>query len=43
MYVITYNTAFHKSKKTKESIKLERCKLIFLPPYSPNFNSIERR
>jgi len=36
------NAAFHKSKKTKELIESAGCKLIFLPPYSPELNPIEK-
>lgn len=33
--VIMDNATFHKSKKTQELIEQAQCKLIFLPPYSP--------
>ncbi|WP_371254197.1 transposase [Orientia tsutsugamushi] len=36
------NAAFHKSKKTKELIESVGCKVIFLPPYSPDLNPIEK-
>lgn len=39
--VIMDNAAFHKSTKVKESIEKANCKLIFLPPYSPDLNPIE--
>jgi transposase len=40
--VIMDNASFHKSKKTKELIKAVGCKIIFLPPYSPDYNPIEK-
>ena len=35
------NVSFHKSKRTKELIESVGCKIIFLPPYSPDLNPIE--
>jgi len=40
--VMMDNTAFHKSKKTKELIESVGCRLIFVPPYSPDLNPIEK-
>ena len=40
--VIMDNAAFHKSQKTKELIESVGCTLIFLPPYSPDLNPIEK-
>ncbi|WP_425360021.1 MULTISPECIES: IS630 family transposase [unclassified Candidatus Tisiphia] len=40
--VVMDNASFHKSKKTKELIESVGCKLIFLPPYSPDLNPIEK-
>ena len=40
--IILDNASFHKSKKTKELIKSAGCKILFLPPYSPDFNPIEK-
>jgi len=40
--VIMDNAAFHKSQKTKDLIESVKCKLIFLPPYSPDLNPIEK-
>ena len=37
-FVVIDNAAFHKSQKTKELIESVGCKVIFLPPYSPDFN-----
>lgn len=39
--VIMDNAAFHKSAKTRELIEGKGCRLIFLPPYSPDLNPIE--
>ena len=36
--VVMDNASFHKSKKTQELIELVGCKVIFLPPYSPDLN-----
>ena len=36
------NAAFHRSQKTKELIESVGCKIIFLPPYSPDLNPIEK-
>jgi isftu1 transposase len=40
--LIMDNATFHKSEETKKLIKEAGCKLIFLPPYSPDFNPIEK-
>ena len=40
--VVMDNAAFHRSLKTKELIESVGCKLIFLPPYSPDLNPIEK-
>ena len=36
------NASFHNSQKTKELIESAGCKLIFLPPYLPDLNPIEK-
>jgi len=41
MVVVIDNASFHKSKKIVELIQAASCKIIFLPPYSPDFNPIE--
>ena len=41
--IIMDNASFHKSARTKELIKSAGCSLIFLPPYSPDFNPIEQQ
>ena len=40
--VIMDNASFHKSPKTIELIESVGCKMIFLPPYSPDLNPIEK-
>ena len=39
--VVMDNATFHKSDKTRKLIEDAGCKLIFLPPYSPDLNPIE--
>ena len=36
------NAAFHKSEKTRELIEQAGNILIYLPPYSPDLNPIEK-
>ena len=40
--VIMDNASFHKSQKTIDLIESAGCRVIFLPPYSPNLNPIEK-
>ncbi len=40
--VIMDNATFHKSKETQELIKKSGCRILFLPPYSPDLNPIEK-
>ena len=40
--IIMDNATFHKSSRTKELIEKAGCLLLFLPPYSPDFNPIEK-
>lgn len=40
--VVMDNAAFHRSQKIRELIESVGCKLIFLPPYSPDLNPIEK-
>jgi transposase len=39
--VIMDNATFHKSSTTKRLIEEAGCRLLFLPPYSPDLNPIE--
>lgn len=41
-FVIMDNASFHKSLKTVELIESVGCKVIYLPPYSQDFNPIEK-
>jgi len=41
MVVIIDNASFHKSARVKELIEARGCRVIFLSPYSPDFNPIE--
>lgn len=41
MTVIMDNAAFHKSPETRKLIESAGCRLLFLPPYSPDLNPIE--
>ena len=40
--LIMDNATFHRFQKTKELIESSGCKLIFLLPYSPDLNPIEK-
>ncbi|PJD95727.1 MAG: hypothetical protein CK426_04145 [Legionella sp.] len=40
--IVMDNAAFHKSEQTRMLIEQANCKLLFLPPYSPDFNPIEK-
>lgn len=42
IYVIADNAKYYKNKEVTKFLKNSRIKLIFLPPYSPNLNLIER-
>lgn len=41
MVLIIDNASFHKSKKIVDLVEAAGCEIIFLPPYSPDFNPIE--
>lgn len=42
IYLICDNAGYHRSKKVKEYLQTSKIELLFLPPYSPNLNPIER-
>jgi len=42
IYIILDNAGYYKGEKIREYLKNSRIKLIFLPPYAPNLNLIER-
>ena len=39
--VVMYNLSAHKGERVKELIEGRGCELMYLPPYSPDFNPIE--
>ena len=40
--LILDNASFHKSRESEKLIKAAGCKILFLPPYSPDLNPIEK-
>jgi transposase InsO family protein len=40
--VVMDNASFHQSERLRELIEQAGCELLFLPPYSPDFNKIEK-
>jgi hypothetical protein len=40
--VVMDNLTAHKGERVKELIEEQGCKLLYLPPYSPDFNPIQR-
>lgn len=42
MAFIIDNATWHKTKKVKEFCEENKITLLFLPPYSPEYNPIER-
>ena len=42
IYIIVDNARYYRSRLLKEALEGTKIKLIFLPPYSPNLNLIER-
>jgi transposase len=42
IYVICDNARYYRSRAVQEYLKTSRIKLVFLPPYAPNLNLIER-
>lgn len=41
MVLIIDNASFHKSKKITDLVVAAGCRILYLPPYSPEFNPIE--
>jgi transposase len=39
--IIMDNATFHKSDRVREIIERANCKILYLPPYSPDLNPIE--
>lgn len=42
IYVVCDNARYYKNKLLNETLKDSKIKQVFLPPYSPNLNLIER-
>ena len=42
IYLICDNAGYHRAKKVKKYLETSKIELIYLPPYSPNLNPIER-
>lgn len=42
IYIIADNAKYYRAKKVREYLETSRIKIVFLPPYSPNLNLIER-
>lgn len=42
-YIVLDNAAFHRKRRLTEIAEDNNCKLIFLPPYSPDLNPIEKK
>ena len=40
--IIMDNASWHRKKVLREMARLAMCRIIFLPPYSPDFNKIEK-
>ena len=40
--LILDNASFHKSAESQQLIEAAGCKILFLPPYSPDLNPIEK-
>ena len=40
--LILDNASFHKSGESQKLVKNAGCKILFLPPYSPDLNPIEK-
>jgi transposase len=41
--IVLDNAAFHRKKALRELVKKRKCHILFLPPYSPDFNPIEKK
>jgi len=40
--IVMDNASFHKNKAIREAIETADCELLYLPPYSPDLNPIEK-
>jgi transposase len=41
-WLVIDNATFHKGGRIEELIEQVQCKVLYLPPYSPDFNKIEK-
>ena len=41
-WLVIDNATFHKGGRIEELIEQAGCKVLYLPPYSPDFNKIEK-
>jgi len=42
-YIVLDNARFHRQRQLSELAECRKCKVIFLPPYSPDLNPIENK
>lgn len=42
IYIILDNAGYYKGEKIRDFLKTSKIKIVFLPPYAPNLNLIER-
>jgi transposase len=42
IYLILDNAGYYKGEKIREYLETSRIRIVFLPPYAPNLNLIER-
>ena len=40
--IVLDNAAFHTARRTRQLVEQAGCELLFLPPYSPDLNPIEK-
>jgi len=40
--IVLDNASFHKSRHTRQLVEQSGCQLLYLPPYSPDLNPIEK-
>jgi len=39
--VVMDNLSAHKGERVRELVEYRGCQLVYLPPYSPDFNPVE--
>ena len=42
LYIVLDNAGYYKGEKIQEYLRTSKIRILFLPPYAPNFNLIER-